>query len=99
MLQDGNVELKTKNYTLTNLSVFEGLPIEELIVGLAQTNSTFTDLSPLQKMPLRKFTAQDTKFTNLTALTGMNLELLQIDSANVLDLSPLRSMKLRRIAA
>lgn len=74
----GTVRVRTKNYCVSDLSVFKGLPVEELVIGISQTNSTFLDLSPLRAMPLHKFQAQWCYFKDLSPLAGMDLEYLEL---------------------
>ena len=88
--KDGTWSVNLNNSAISDLTMLEGAPISELLLG----NTAVSDLTPLKKSPLKHLWIYNTKVTDLSPLKGMRLEVLQINSTPVTDISVLRGMPL-----
>ena len=77
---------------ISDLSVLKGIPL----VGLKFPDSQVTDLTPLRKFKtLRYLDMCQTKISDLSPLSGLPLDILNISVTDVRDLSPITNMPLR----
>jgi hypothetical protein len=74
---------------LADLSLLQGMPLQELNLGVCRNVS---DLTPLRGMPLVRLTFSFGDVADLSPLSGMPLESLYFNFNKVRDLGPLRTI-------
>jgi Leucine-rich repeat (LRR) protein len=93
-LHNGAYVLDFFDQPLHDLSILQGMPVEELDVH----RCPFVDLTPLRGLKLKKLSLSSDSVTDFTPLRGMPLERLYLNNCSSLrDLSPLTESPLREL--
>jgi len=81
---------------VSDLKPLQGLPLTHLLLE----NNFVSDLGPLRGMPLRMLSLRSSKVSDLSPLAEMTeLRELAVSSTPVVDLRPLKNLKLARLVA
>ncbi|HEX4132962.1 MAG TPA: SUMF1/EgtB/PvdO family nonheme iron enzyme [Pirellulales bacterium] len=89
--------LTDKVVDISPLSVFKGLSRLNAHGSGVASKCVFSDLSPLEGMPLTQLICGSTQVADLSPLDGMKLTLLSCFHTEVSDLSPLKGMQVTRL--
>jgi serine/threonine protein kinase/Leucine-rich repeat (LRR) protein/Flp pilus assembly protein TadD len=89
-VSSGTYRLVIKSRTFSDLSIFKGAPIAELVLD----ETAVADLKPLADLPLVLLSLDKTSVSDLTPIGSMALKSLSLRETPVTDLSVLRSAPL-----
>lgn len=93
--EDGHVSLGQLASGVSDISVLEGLPLDELSLQLTRV----TDLRPLAGLPIQRLTLADNPdLRDLTPLRGLPLRHLVADNTGVAGLAPLAGLPLETLS-